>query len=346
LKPALTRLGLSSSMVKVLSKTGPLVVVTVTTFIAWAFNLESHGVSLVGTLPSGLPPLTIPSFDLEIWGSLFVSALLISLIGFVESVSVAQTLAARKSQRIVPDQELIGLGAANIAAAISGGYPVTGGLSRSVVNYDSGAETPAAGALTAIGILFAALFLTPFLYFLPKATLAAIIVVAVISLLDFSTLRKSWAYSKPDSIVLYLYRTSRPHVAEVGRVPGSEHFRNIHRHCVETDPGILSIRVDESLFFANTRYLEDYILDRVADSPELRHVILMCSAVNEIDMTALETLEAIVDRLHSLGIKLHLSEVKGPVTDRLRHTNFMDHLTGELFLSQHDAFTSLGQQKR
>ena len=367
LKPALLRLGLSTKLVTILSKTGPLIVVAVTTFVAWVFQLEKYGVSLVGSLPSGFPPLTIPSFDLELWGSLFVSAFLISMIGFVESVSVAQTLAARKRQRIVPDQELVGLGAANIAAAISGGYPVTGGLSRSVVNYDSGAQTPAAGAITAIGILFAALFLTPLLYFLPKATLAAIIVVAVLSLLDLSTLRKTWTYSKPDfiavtatilitlgfgvkvgvttgvvlSIVLYLYRTSRPHVAEVGRVPGTEHFRNIHRHCVETTPEILSIRIDESLYFANTRYLEDYILDRVNRNDKLRHVVLMCSAVNEIDMSALESLEAINLRLKSLGIKLHMSEVKGPVTDRLSRTSFLDEMTGEIFLSQNDAYCRL-----
>jgi len=367
MKPALLAVGVGAKLAGILAKTGPVIVVGATTFITWAFDLVDYGVAVVGKLPTGLPPLTVPSFDPDLWGDLFVAALLISIIGFVESVSVAQTLAARRRQRIIPDQELIGLGAANIAAAISGGYPVTGGLSRSVVNYDSGAQTPAAGAMTAIGILFAAMFLTPLLFFLPKATLAAIIVVAVLSLLDFSVLRKTWAYSKPDfvavvvtilvtlgwgvkigvtagvllSIALHLYKTSRPHVAEVGRVPDTEHFRNILRHAVETTPTILTVRIDESLYFANARFLEDYILDRVVGDRALRHVVLMCSAVNDIDMSALESFEAIMHRLNSLGIKLHMSEVKGPVMDRLKRTDFLRALTGQVFLSQFQAIEAL-----
>ncbi len=367
MKTALMAVGIGAKLAGILAKTGPVIVVAVTTLITWGFGLTDHGVAVVGKLPSGLPPFTMPSFEVELWSNLFVAALLISVIGFVESVSVAQTLAARKRQRIYPDQELIGLGAANIASAISGGYPVTGGLSRSVVNYDSGAQTPAAGAMTAIGILFAAMFLTPLLFFLPNATLAAIIVVAVLSLLDLSMLRKTWVYSKPDfiavvvtilvtlgwgvkigvttgvllSIALHLYKTSRPHVAEVGRVPGTEHFRNILRHGVETTPTILTVRIDESLYFANARYLEDYILNRVVGDDALRHVVLMCSAVNAIGMSALESFEAIMHRLESLGIKLHMSEVKGPVMDRLKRSDFMQALTGQVFLSQYQAIETL-----
>lgn len=367
LKPFLQRLDLSPMLTTILSKTGPLVVVVATTLVTWLFGLSDSGVKIVGTLPQGIPPLTVPGFDAELWGKLGLSAFLISMIGFVESVSVAQTLAARKRQKIAPNQELIGLGAANVASAISGGYPVTGGFSRSVVNFDSGARTPAAGAFTAIGILFAALFLTPLLYFLPKAALSSIIIVAVLSLLDFSPLRRAWKYSRPDfaavavtilmtlifgvetgvsagvvlSLSLHLYRTAKPHIAVVGRVPGSEHFRNIHRHDVRTCPHVLTIRIDESLYFANSRYLEDYVVDAVADSPELEHVILMCSAVNDIDMSALEALEEINSRLKSAGVKLHMSEVKGPVTDRLYQTDFFEELSGELFLSQHAAFEKL-----
>jgi len=331
--------------------------------------LHERGVAIVGDVPQGLPPLTIPSFDAEVWTSLFGSAVLISIIGFVESVSVAQTLAAKKRQRIVPDQELIGLGASNIAASVSGGYPVTGGFARSVVNFDAGAETPAAGAFTAIGIALAALALTPLLFFLPKATLAATIIVAVLSLVDFSILRTTWTYSKADfaavaatilltlgmgveisvsagvgiSIFLYPYRTSRPHIAEVGLVPGTEHFRNIERHRVETNPEILTIRVDENLYFANARYLEDYLYDRVVGDKGLKHVILMCSAVSEIDTSALESLEAIDHRLSDMGLKLHLSEVKGPVMDRLSRTHFLHELSGRVFLSQYGAVRELSQ---
>ncbi|MDH3264575.1 MAG: SulP family inorganic anion transporter, partial [Paracoccaceae bacterium] len=315
----------------------------------------------------GLPPLPLPSFSPDIWFSLAGSAVLISVIGFVESVSVAQTLAAKKRQRIVPDQELIGLGAANMAGALTGGYPVTGGFARSVVNFDAGAETPAAGAFTAVGLLFAATFLTPLLYFLPKATLAATIIVAVLSLVDFGVLKRTWTYSKPDfaavaatilltlglgveagvsagvalSILLFLWSSSRPHIAEVGLVPGSQHFRNINRHKVFTVPEVVTVRVDESLYFANARFLEDHILDRVVGSP-VKHVVLMCSAVNAIDMSALESLEAINQRLRDMGMKLHLSEVKGPVMDALQRTHFLADLTGRVFLSQYDAAAALG----
>ena len=362
LKPLLLSTGMKPRLADVLTKAGPVAAVVVTTLSVWLFGLDKHGVSIVGKVPSGLPPLSMPSFDPEIWSQLLVAGILISVIGFVESVSVAQTLAAKRRQRIVPDQELIGLGASNIAAAVSGGYPVTGGFSRSVVNFDAGAETPAAGAFTAIGILIAALLLTPLLHFLPKATLAATIVVAVLSLVDLSILKRSWSYSRVDfaavfatialtltmgvevgvstgvllSIGLFLYKTSRPHVAEVGLVPGTQHYRNILRHKVETDPSIVTLRIDESLYFANARFLEDYIADRVVCDEPIKHIILMCSAVNEIDMSALESLEAINSKLSDLGIKLHMSEVKGPVMDRLKRSHFLDEMTGQVFLSQYD----------
>jgi len=367
LKPRLLSLGLAPRLADVLTKAGPVAAVVVTVLIAWALGLSERGLDIVGAVPTGLPPLTAPSFDMDLWGALIGSAVLISVIGFVESVSVAQTLAAKKRQRIVPDQELIGLGASNVAASVSGGYPVTGGFARSVVNFDAGAETPAAGAFTAVGILLAAMFLTPLLFFLPKATLAATIIVAVLSLVDFSILRTAWSYSKADftavaatilltlgagveagvsagvalSILLHLWKTSRPHVAEVGLVPGTQHFRNIRRHKVETRPSLLTLRIDESLYFPNARYMEDYILDRVTDDRDLRDVVLMFSAVNAVDLSALESLEAINQRLKDMGIRLHLSEVKGPVMDRLQRSHFLDELTGEVFLSQFDAHARL-----
>ncbi len=367
LKPLLLSWGLGPRLADILAKAGPVGAVAVTTLISWAFDLQSKGVAIVGDVPQGLPPLTFPSFDADLWTSLFGSALLISIIGFVESISVAQTLAAKKRQRIVPDQELVGLGASNIAAAMSGGYPVTGGFARSVVNFDAGAETPAAGAFTAIGIAGAALFLTPLLFFLPKATLAATIVVAVLSLVDFHILKATWAYHRADftavlatilltlgfgveigvsagvvlSIVLYLYKTSRPHIAEVGLVPGTQHFRNINRHAVLTHPELVTLRLDENLYFANARFIEDYLLDRVSRGG-LKHVVLMCSAVNEIDLSALETLEELNRRLYDAGISLSLSEVKGPVMDRLKRTDFIAHLTGCVYLTQYAAMQALG----
>jgi SulP family sulfate permease len=367
LKPLLRRAGLGERAADLLARTGPVFAVVVSTVVVWAFGLREAGVAVVGAIPRGLPGFALPPLDRELWVNLLVPAVLISLVGFVESVSVGQTLAAKRRERIVPNQELIGLGAANLASSVSGGFPVTGGFARSVVNYEAGAETPAAGIFTAIGIAIATLTLTPLLFFLPKSVLAATIVVAVLSLVDLSILRRAWSYSLADflavattialtllvgvetgvsagvlvSILLFLWRTSRPHIAEVGRVPGTEHFRNVKRHKVETEAAILTIRVDESLYFANARFLEDYVLDRVAGAPALKHVILQCAAVNDIDMSALESLEAIDQRLVSMSVKLHLSEVKGPVTDKLEKTNFIEHLSGKVFLSQHDAIAAL-----
>ena len=371
LKPLLRAAGMGPRLADLLAKAGPVAAVAVTTLATWGFGLHERGVAIVGTIPQGLPPLTVPAFDWDLWASLFGSAVLISIIGFVESVSVAQTLAAKRRQRIDPDQELIGLGASNIAASVSGGYPVTGGFARSVVNFDAGAETPAAGAFTAVGIALAALFLTPLLFFLPKATLAATIIVAVLSLVDFRILRHTWNYKRADfaavaatialtlifgvetgvsagvllSILLYLYRSSRPHVAEVGLVPGTEHFRNIKRHQVRTVPSLVTLRIDENLYFANARFLEDYILNRVVEDRAVRDVVLMCSAVNEIDTSALESLEAINHRLQGMGIRLHLSEVKGPVMDRLQRSDFLEHLTGQVFLSQYAAWRALNGEE-
>ncbi|MEP3198913.1 MAG: sulfate permease [Lentilitoribacter sp.] len=367
LKTVLINSGISARTANICTKIGPVFAVITTIVGAWAFGLENYNVALVGDVPQGLPPLTTPSFSYEMWVSLIGSAMLISVIGFVESISVAQTLAAKKRQRIFPDQELIGLGAANIGASFSGGFPVTGGFSRSVVNFDAGADTPAVGAFTALGLAFASIFLTPLIFFLPKATLAATIIIAVLSLVDFSILKKTLNYSKADfiavlttmtitlllgiemgvtagvviSILIHLYKSSRPHMAVVGQVPGSEHYRNILRHDVITDPHILSVRVDESLYFANARFLEDAVYDLAVKKQDIKHVLLQCSAINTIDMSALESIEALNMRLKELDVTFHLTEVKGPVMDRLKRTNLFSELTGEVFLSQHCAVKKL-----
>lgn len=369
LKPLLVRIGLPNRPSELVAKTGPIAAVALSTIVTIALGLEAQGVKVVGDIPQNLPPFSVPLIDLELWKALAVPALLLSIIGFVESVSVGQTLAAKRRQRIDPDQELIGLGAANLSAAFSGGYPVTGGFARSVVNFDAGAETPAAGAFTAVGIAVAALFLTPFLASLPIATLAATIIVAVLSLVDLKTPRMIWRYSKADfaamaatigitlvagvepgviagvglSLALFLWRSSRPHAAIVGRVPETEHFRNIDRHKVFTDPRILTIRIDESLTYLNARWLEEFVLEQVAEQKTVRHVVLMCSAVNAIDASALESIEAVNYRLQDSDICLHLSEVKGPVMDALKRSHFIDQLTGQVFLSQNAAFTKIIQ---
>ncbi|MDA8586513.1 sulfate permease [Rhodobacteraceae bacterium] len=371
LKALLKRLGTGPLLTDLLAKAGPVAAVVTTTLIVWAFGLDGMGVKIVGDVPQSLPPFTVPGLSPDLIRSLLVPAILISVIGFVESISIAQTLAAKKRQRIDPDQELIGLGAANLGAAFTGGFPVTGGFSRSVVNFDAGAETPAAGIYTAIGLAIAALALTPLVYYLPNATLAATIIVAVLSLVDFSILKKTWGYARADftavaatilltlvlgvevgvasgvatSILLHLYKTSRPHVAEVGLVPGTQHFRNVKRHAVETNPQVLTLRVDESLYFVNARFLEDLVQSRVTTGCDIKDVVLMFSAVNEVDFSALESLEAINLRLTDMGVGLHLSEVKGPVMDRLKKSHLITELNGKVFLSQYDAWANLAGEK-
>ncbi|MFC2967470.1 SulP family inorganic anion transporter [Acidimangrovimonas pyrenivorans] len=362
--------GMTDRMAGTVARTGPVMAVAATTLIAFAFGLENHGVRIVGDVPKGLPVPSLPPLDLELWARIAIPALLIGIVGYVETISVAQTLAAKRRQRIDPDQELIALGTSNIGAALSGGFPVTGGFSRSVVNFDAGAETPAAGAFTAIGMALATLLLTPALYYLPKATLAATIIVAVLSLVDLGALKRTYGYNRADfaamlatilvtlgfgvelgiiagvalSLALHLYRTSRPHVAVVGQVPGTEHFRNVARHAVVTAPDVLSIRVDESLYFPNARFLEDLIYDAIAENKELKHVVLMFPAVNDVDSSALESLEAINALLRDAGVQLHLTEVKGPVMDRLKKTHFLHELTGEVFLTQYDALRKLAPE--
>jgi len=370
LKPLLLSLGLPVRLADVLAKAGPVAGIAVTALVTWHFEWHLAGVKIVGSVPAGLPPLTWPQWDMPLWKSLAMPALLISVVGFVESVSVGQTLAAKRRQRIVPDRELVALGASNLGAAFTGGFPVTGGFARSVVNFDAGAQTPAAGVFTAVGILVAALLLTPALYFVPQATLSATIVVAVLSLVDLSILRSTWAYSRTDfaavvvtllvtlaagveeglvagvalSLLLYLYKTSRPHIAEVGLVPGTEHFRNVLRHKVQVSPRLASLRVDESLYFANARVLEDRVNALVAERPQLQHLVLQCSAINDIDASALESLEAINQRLAEAGMRLHLSEVKGPVMDRLQATAFLAHLSGRVYLSHFQSVSELAPE--
>ncbi len=370
----LSAVGLSPYQAQLTAKIAPVLAVIATIALASSLQLESLGVAVVGAIPSGLPALALPVLSLDLVEALWLPALLISIIGYVESVSVGRTLGGKRQERIDTDQELIGLGTANVASALSGGLPVTGGFSRSVVNFDAGAVTQAASLMTAVFIGLVSLFFTPLLYSLPKATLAATIIVAVVALVDFDVIKQTWKVSKSDtaavlvtmlftlgfgveagvscgiliSIGLHLYRTSKPHIAEVGLLPGTQHFRNVLRHSVETLPHVLSLRVDESLFFANASFLEDYIYKAVlfaepkqSAENKISQVILMCTAVNEIDFTALETLEAINHRLHQQDITLHLSEVKGPVMDMLKRTDFLKKLSGDVFLSQFEAFSAM-----
>lgn len=352
----------------ILPKAMPLVLVIVSTVAVWYFELVRHGVEIVGDIPRGLPSVTLPPMDLGTIEKLAVGAFLIAIIGFLESVSVAKTLASRRRQKIDPDQELLAMGAANVAAAFTGGYPVAGSFSRSVVNFTSGARTQLSALITVAFIVVTLLLLTPALYFLPKAALAAIIVVAVSSLVDFHPVVHMWKYMKLDatafvgtfiavlmlgveegilvgvalSIAFFVWRTSQPNLVVLGRLGNSMLFRDHRFHEVTTYDNLLILRVDMSLYFANAAHLEDYVLRYVADHPKVQHFVLVCTSVNMIDASALETLESLQSRLKNAGVTMHLAAVKSSILRRLRAINFFEKLEpGRIFLAAHDAAEAL-----
>jgi len=347
-------------------RSAPLIVVVFGIVITWQENLD---VDIVGSIPAGLPQLTMPTLDGDVMMTLLPIAFTISLVGFMESFSIAKVMASKKRQKIDANRELVALGGANLGAAFSGGYPVMGGLSRSAVNFSAGANTGLASIITAILLAFTLLFLTSLFFYLPKAVLAAIILVAITNLIETKTLRHTWHYSKADSaswiitfgavllvgietgilvgvvssLLLYLWRTSRPHIAVVGRVDATEHFRNIHNYEVQTCSHVLTIRVDESLYFANAQYLESYLLGAVADAPKVKHLVLVCSAVNEIDTSALDVLKNLILELKDSGVEFYLAEVKKPVYKRLHAIGFIADLGQDrIFLSTHLAMECLG----
>jgi sulfate permease, SulP family len=368
LEPLAIRLGLSAAQAQLLGRFMPmLVVLTATGGVALLKLDQTAAVSVVGLVPQGLPHLALPTPSWSGLNQLWLPALLISLVGFVESVSVAQALALKRQQRIAPNRELLGLGAANLASAISGSFVVTGGFARSVVNFKAGAHTPLAGVISAGLMALAIAAFTDLLRPMPHAVLAATIIVAVSALIDWHTLKQAWRYDRADAVSLLVtaggvlllgveagilmgvalslaalvWRSSQPHMAVVGRVAGTEHFRNVLRHPVQTVPGLLALRIDESLFFANATAVEDRIESLLTQDPTLRHLLLICSAVNQIDTTALDMLIRLERSLAARGIVLLLAEVKGPVMDRLQPTELGQRLQGRVFLSTHEAFAAL-----
>jgi SulP family sulfate permease len=366
----LQHLHVSERAALLLGTSAPLAVVLGgTALVIWGGWDVDHGVAVVGTLAVGLPHIDLSFLgNASLWLDLLPAAALIALIGYVESVSIAKILASRRRQRGDPDQELIALGVANLGAALTGAMPVAGGFSRTVVNDTAGARTPLAGVFTAILVGVAALHLGPLFAHMPQAILAAIIVVAVLNLVDVAALRHAWRYDRTDagtllatlagvvvlgverglllglvlSLLLFIWRAGHPHIARLGQVPGTAHFRNIQRHSVETWPHILLVRIDESLCFANAEAVEDFILQSVREEPETRDVVLIASAVNAIDTSALHMLLSLLQTLRTLGVTLHLAEVKGPVMDRLQRVDLAGRLApGRIFLHTAEAVQCL-----
>jgi SulP family sulfate permease len=370
LRPLLKGAGLPPLAVTLIVSGAPLVTVVAGILATRGWRLDqSAAVAVVGAIPAGLAPLSAPALSLADLRALLPAAMAIVLVSVVESIAVAKALASKRRRAIDPDQELVALGAANLAASLFSGYPVTGGFARSVVNAQAGAVTGLASLITAGGIALILLFFTPLFYFLPQAVLAATVIVAVFGLVDLKEPARIWRTNRGDaltwgiafaavlllgieagifagvaaSLLSYLWRTSRPHIAVVGRLGDSEIYRNVERYEVQTWPDVVAIRVDESLYFANTRYLEEAILRIVAERPAVRHLVLIGTAINFIDSSALHTLESLADELRDAGVQLHLAAIKGPVMDRLRRSHLIGKLgEGHVHLSTHDAMRSLG----
>ena len=366
LSSLLIALGIASHYAFLISKLTPMVVVLAATVATGQFGWQGS-VDVVGPLPSGLPTLVVPEFDLELFGTLWLPALAIGLIGFVESVSIAQAFASQSRQKLDNNAELVGLGAANILSGLSGAFPVTGGFSRTAVNAEAGARSPLASLIAAALMACVLLFATGLFESLPMTVLAATIIAAAWSLIDIKSLAHNWRYDRAEgfaqagtalgvvlagieagiaigvflSLATLVWRASRPHMAIVGRVPGTEHFRNIKHYDVETSPQVLIIRIDENLFFGNAEAVEDFVRKAMDQSAGVRHLVLVMSSVSSIDATALEMLDLLNSDLSQRDIGFHLAEVKGPVIAQLRHDNFHKRLHGDIFLSTFEASSSL-----
>ncbi|MBC7162654.1 MAG: sulfate permease [Immundisolibacter sp.] len=370
LRGLLGRLPLSSLQADLLTRLTPLVVLAVASIVATSGDLAMRGVAVVGVIPVGLPAPSFAFLRASTWLELLAPGMLIALISYVSSVSIAQGLASRRRERVDTDQELYALGAANAASAIGGALPVAASFSRSALNFSAGARTPLAGVVSALLVGCIALWLSGLFHHLPRAALAALIVMAVAPLIDLHGFRCTWAYSRSDGlsfgvtfvavlflgverglllgallgVAMYVWRTGRPHIAVVGRVPGSEHFRNVNRYHVETWPNLLLLRVDESLYFANASRVEEVILNQIAASPLVTELVLIGSGINHVDSTGRAMLETLLPALREAGVCTHLAEFKGPVLDRLKSSGLLDTLApGRVFLSAEQAVTALAE---
>ena len=353
------------------SRLGPMVVAVLAAGVVALWQLDTgFGVAVVGYVPPGLPSFTVPSFNWPLWVDVAPAATMIAVVAYVESYSIGTTLAARQRTRVNAHQELIALGAANIGAAFTGAYPVAGSFSRSSVNYQAGGRTQVSSLICAAVIVLSLLFLTPLFALLPHAALAAIVVVSVVGIVDFSSARRHWRVYREDSItelvtlvtvvlfgvetglitgvalsIAFFVRTSsRPHIAIVGRIANTEHFRSARRYSVETFPHVAAIRIDENVYFANANQIENKLLKLVQRRPGTRHVLLVMSAVNMIDVSGLEMFYRFNQNVSAMGIKLHLSEVKGPVMEQFEATDFVMQLTGSVFFTTDQAMRDLAER--
>ena len=353
-----------------LNKTIPLLLVLSSIIVVYAFSLDQHGLKTVGIIPTGLPSFHFPTWNFDLVQKLLPSAFIIAMISFVESLAIAQATALQKRDDLNSNQELIALGLANIAAGINMGFAVSGSLSRTVVNSDAGAKTPMSGVMSSLLMIAVSLYFTSFFQNLPLTILAATIFVSIWKLVTFLPFFETWKYSKADGLamwatffgvtcidistglvigiiltfILLLWRISRPHIAVIGLVEGTQHFRNVSRYDVLTTETIASFRIDENLNFLNAHVLKGYIITELSHNPQIQHVVINCSSISNIDLSAVEMLEELNRELLQLGIQLHLSEVKSPVMDRLNSSRLINMLSGKIFLSHYQAIQTLSPE--
>ena len=329
------------------------------------FDLDDRGVKVVGDIPDVLVDFGMPSLDGSLVGDLIVTALVITLVGFMESIAVAKVYARRHHYELDPNRELVSLGAANVASGFVGGFPVTGGFSRTAVNDRAGAKSPLASVFAAIVVLIAIALLTPLLSSLPNAALGAIIVAAVVGLIDVAEMRHIARVKRTDligltvafvatltlgievgiavavvaSMLVVFARISKPHSAILGHVAGTTSYRNVERFPeAEIEPGIRVLRVDAALSFANATAVKRLLVagaDALVDQP--RALVLDASGINDIDATGVEMLDEVLEDLDDRGVALHLTDVKGPVRDVLRRAGLWDRLGPRIHASSHDA---------
>jgi SulP family sulfate permease len=364
--PLLLRAGVSANLARTLQRLVPMLLLLSGAALVFVGKWQDD-LQVVGTLPSGLPSFALPQLHADWFQELWFPALIIGLLGFVESISIAQSFAQQKREPLDANAELRALGVANIGSALAGGFPVTGGFSRTLVNAEAGAHSPLSGVFSAGFVLLALWFATELFAFLPITLLAATIISAAIQLVNASAFTHAWRYDRAEggamlgtalgvilfgvevgigtgvalSIITLVWRTSRPHIAIVGRVPDTEHFRNVARHQVVTDPRVLMIRIDESLFFGNAESVYAEITLALGRYGEAQHLVLIMSSVSHIDVTALEMLLHLDETLKPQGVTLHLAEVKGPVADKLKESALPARLEGEIFLTTYQAFQQL-----
>jgi len=374
--PTTLGIGLASMIILVIFKRkapnfpAPIVVVVASTLVVYFFGLDQSGVKIVGHVPKGLPSFSIPEWSLGSLEVLFPAALTILFIGFMESISIAEWVAAKEKYKIDSNRELVGLGLANVTASFFSAYPVTGGFSRTAVNYQAGAKTGLASFITAAIILLTLLFFTSFFYHLPHAVLAAIVAAAVAGLIDVKGARHLLNLKKMDgwtmiltfvatlalgsekgimigvafSLFVFIWRSSHPHTAELGYLAGDNVFRNIGRFPeAKIYPEALILRVDASLYFANMAFLEDFLRRRIVEKPDVKWVIMDLSGVNDIDAVGADTLSEIMNNYREQGVQFIFAGMKGPVRDLVSKAGWQEKYGKNIgYLSIQHALKGIG----